>query len=54
MISPCLSPLPLKSGDLLRVIAPSGTLKELAAFEQGIEIWRAQGYRVEVSPLVKA
>ena len=45
----CLPPLPLKPGDLLRVIAPSGVLREFTAFEQGIEIWRARGYQVEIS-----
>ncbi|WP_066381840.1 MULTISPECIES: LD-carboxypeptidase [unclassified Anabaena] len=43
-------PEPLKPGDLLRVIAPSGALREFAAFEQSIEIWRSRGYRIEVSP----
>ncbi len=37
----------LQVGDLVRVIAPSGALKEFAAFEQSIEIWRSRGYRVE-------
>ena len=49
MIYPLQTPLPLKSGDLLRVIAPSGRLREGTALERGIEIWRKQGYRVEVS-----
>lgn len=40
----------LQPGDLLRVIAPSGCLRELQAFEQGVEIWRSRGYRVELSP----
>lgn len=47
---PCQTPTPLQPGDLLRVIAPSGTLRELAAFQQGLEIWRSQGYRVELTP----
>ncbi|WP_082065387.1 S66 peptidase family protein [Aliterella atlantica] len=42
-------PAPLKSGDLLKVIAPSGALKEFAAFEKGVEIWRSRGYKVEIS-----
>ncbi len=50
MIYPSQTPLPLKSGDLLRVIAPSGRLREGTALERGIEIWRKQGYRVEISP----
>ncbi len=49
MIYPSQTPLPLKSGDLLRVIAPSGRLREGTALERGIEIWREQGYRVEIS-----
>ncbi|MBE9004420.1 LD-carboxypeptidase [Fortiea sp. LEGE XX443] len=43
-------PAPLKPGDLLRVIAPSGALREFDAFERSIEIWRSRGYRVEISP----
>ncbi len=47
-MQPCRIPPPLQPGDLLRVVAPSGTLREQAAFEQGLELWRAQGYRVEL------
>lgn len=46
----CQPPSSLKAGDLLRVIAPSGCLREFEAFEKGVEIWRARGYRVELSP----
>jgi muramoyltetrapeptide carboxypeptidase len=49
MIQPWQTPLPLKSGDLLRVIAPSGRLRDRAGFDRGIEIWRDRGYRVEVA-----
>jgi muramoyltetrapeptide carboxypeptidase len=49
MIYPSQTPLPLKSGDLLRVIAPSGRLREGTALARGIEIWRERGYRVEIS-----
>ena len=42
------TPPPLKIGDLLRVISPSGTLRELEAFEQGVQIWRSRGYRVKL------
>ena len=49
MIYPSQTPLPLKSGDLLRVIAPSGRLREGTALAQGIEIWRDRGYRVEIA-----
>lgn len=41
------NPPPLKPGDLLRVITPSGALREFEACQNGIEIWRRQGYRVE-------
>ena len=43
-------PPPLKPGDLLRVVAPSGCLRNMEVFEQGVEIWRSRGYRVELSP----
>ncbi len=43
-------PAPLKSGDLLWVIAPSGALREQEAFQEGVKIWRSRGYRVELSP----
>ncbi|QLE58267.1 LD-carboxypeptidase [Nostoc sp. TCL26-01] len=42
-------PQPLKKGDLLRVIAPSGALREFATLELSLEIWRSRGYRIEVS-----
>ncbi len=45
----CYLPPPLKPGDLLKVIAPSGALRELVAFERGVEIWRSHGYKVEIS-----
>jgi muramoyltetrapeptide carboxypeptidase len=48
------TPLPLKSGDLLRVIAPSGKLRERTALDRGIEIWRERGYRVEVDEEITA
>ncbi|MTJ10985.1 LD-carboxypeptidase [Anabaena sp. UHCC 0204] len=48
MSAPILPP-PLKPGDLLRVIAPSGAVRELEAFNQGVEIWRSHGYRVQIS-----
>lgn len=31
-------------------MAPSGALRELEAFYQGVEIWRERGYRVEFTP----
>ena len=48
ILYPCQLPLPLQPGDLVKVIAPSGALKELAAFEQGLKIWRSRGYQVEL------
>lgn len=45
-------PPPLKPGDLLRVITPSGALREFEALEQSVEIWRSRGYRVEISPQI--
>lgn len=45
----CKPPLPLQPGDLLRVVAPSGTLRELEAFHKGVALWRSQGYQVELS-----
>ncbi|WP_173867216.1 S66 peptidase family protein [Synechococcus sp. BDU 130192] len=44
MLPPWLQP-----GDLLRVIAPSGRLLEQDAFWAGVDIWRSQGYRVELT-----
>jgi muramoyltetrapeptide carboxypeptidase len=41
-------PKPLKKGDLLIVIAPSGAVKEYDALHEGIKIWEEQGYRVEL------
>ena len=43
-------PPPLQPGDLLRVIAPSGALREFEAFDRSVEIWRSRGYRVEIMP----
>ncbi|WP_414562950.1 MULTISPECIES: S66 peptidase family protein [unclassified Anabaena] len=43
-------PPPLKPGDLLKVIAPSGALRELEAFGQSVEIWRSRGYQVDIMP----
>ncbi len=45
-------PPPLKPGDLLRVIAPSGALREFEAFERSIEIWRSRGYKLEIIPRI--
>lgn len=50
----CQPPPPLKPGDLLRVIAPSGALREFEAFERGVEIWRSRGYQVELDTSIDA
>jgi muramoyltetrapeptide carboxypeptidase len=42
-------PPPLQPGDLLRVIAPSGALREFEAFNKSVEIWKSHGYRVKIS-----
>lgn len=47
-ISPWQLPPCLKPGDRLKVIAPSGALRELESFEKGLEIWRSHGYLVEL------
>jgi muramoyltetrapeptide carboxypeptidase len=45
-------PPPLKPGDLLQVIAPSGALREFEGFQKGVEIWRSRGYQVEIIPQI--
>ncbi|MBP0021327.1 MAG: LD-carboxypeptidase [Cyanobacteria bacterium SBLK] len=40
-------PPPLKPGDLLKIVSPSGRLKERDRFDRGVEIWRDRGYRLE-------
>ncbi|MDM9381443.1 LD-carboxypeptidase [Chlorogloeopsis sp. ULAP01] len=50
MPSQIIIPPPLQPGDLLRVIAPSGALRELGAFQRGVDIWRSRGYKVEIIP----
>jgi muramoyltetrapeptide carboxypeptidase len=39
----------LQPGAKVSVVATSGAVKELAALEKGVEIWRSRGYRVEFS-----
>ncbi|MEO0397353.1 MAG: LD-carboxypeptidase [Cyanobacteria bacterium P01_A01_bin.137] len=46
----CQIPAPLEPGDLLYAVATSGALREVEKFEQGLDIWRARGYRVELCP----
>jgi muramoyltetrapeptide carboxypeptidase len=40
----------LQPGDVVRVVATSGALKEFEALEKGVEIWRSRGYVVTFSP----
>ncbi|ERN40782.1 uncharacterized protein KR51_00027710 [Rubidibacter lacunae KORDI 51-2] len=36
----------LVPGDLLYAVAPCGALKDQAALDRGLEVWRSRGYRV--------
>ncbi|MEY3300102.1 MAG: hypothetical protein RLZZ597_3362, partial [Cyanobacteriota bacterium] len=47
-----LYPPPLQPGDRLTVMAPSGALRELDAFNQGLELWRSWGFEVDVAAAV--
>ncbi|MEB3309938.1 MAG: LD-carboxypeptidase [Snowella sp.] len=38
----------LQPGDRVTVISTSGALKEMAAFEKGLDVWRSRGYQVEL------
>lgn len=53
-IEPSQTPMPLQSGDLVRVIAPSGRLTSRSAIDRGIALWRARGFRVEEANEVTA
>ena len=46
----CTIPAFLKSGDVLYAIAPSGAVRDPAAFQVGLEEWRSRGYRVKLAP----
>jgi len=50
MVAPCQIPEPLRPGDRLWAIAPSGAVRNLEAMEQGLAIWRSQGYQVDLAP----
>jgi muramoyltetrapeptide carboxypeptidase len=39
----------LKPGDLVCVVATSGALRERAALEKGLEVWRERGYHISFS-----
>jgi muramoyltetrapeptide carboxypeptidase len=45
---PFLFPPALKPGDSVTVIATSGALKELEAFERGLEVWRSHNYPIKL------
>jgi muramoyltetrapeptide carboxypeptidase len=49
-MKPCQIPSPLKPGDRLWVMLPSGTLRETEFFEAGLEVWRSRGYRLDLCP----
>ena len=38
----------LKPGDRLRVIMPSGALRESEPLEKGLAIWRSRGYKIDL------
>ena len=54
---PCVLPPPLQLGDRIRIIAPSGCLREVApsglreidALHRSIDIWERRGYRIELA-----
>lgn len=48
MIKPYQLPPLLQPGDLIMAIAPSGSIKETDALEQGIAVWKNRGYRVKL------
>ena len=41
-------PPPLKPGDLVIAIAPSGAVRETQRLEAGLALWKARGYTVEL------
>ena len=48
MFAVCEIPAPLKPGDLLCAITPSGGLHEIERFEAGLSIWRDRNYQVQL------
>ncbi|MEM6713658.1 MAG: LD-carboxypeptidase [Cyanobacteria bacterium P01_C01_bin.147] len=46
----CTCPPPLRPGDELHVVAPSGALREQAALQASLARWSAQGYRIKLTP----
>ncbi|MGB3495867.1 MAG: LD-carboxypeptidase [Elainellaceae cyanobacterium] len=49
MFQSCQVPEPLVPGDVVRVISPSGALRERDAFEAGLAVWRSRGYQVKLA-----
>jgi muramoyltetrapeptide carboxypeptidase len=52
-LPPCRYPPFLQAGDRLVVVAPSGALRELEPFHQGVELWRSWGFEVVIPPAVE-
>ncbi|MEO0948522.1 MAG: LD-carboxypeptidase [Cyanobacteria bacterium J06641_5] len=46
-LAPTRLPPPLKPGDTVCAIAPSGSVRDRAVIEQGLAIWRERGFQVE-------
>ncbi len=44
----CNCPPPLKPGDELAVVAPSGALRESAALQASLALWEGQDYRIKL------
>ncbi len=45
----CQIPPTLKPGALLYAIAPSGAVRDPAAFQPGLDLWRSRGYEVRLA-----
>lgn len=49
-MQPCVLPPTLKPGSRLVAIAPSGAVRDPAAFQLGLDLWRSRGYEVTLAP----
>ena len=49
-MQPCAIPPKLKQGSRLMAIAPSGAVRDPAAFQPGLDLWRSRGYEVTLAP----
>ena len=47
---PCVIPPPLKPGNLLYAIAPSGAVRDLSSIDAGLGLWRSRGYIIKMAP----